>query len=129
LQHEFFGEEGINESQVVVYLANLEDFLAPQTQLSVSVTPGGHIGAFLPLLAKTPFVCAVFDEAEEFDTQLIGVELASGSRYGAGVVVGVVNHFGRFQYAALRHYPTVPIGGPAFVHNLRLALGQEVVAL
>ena len=81
---------------------------------------------FLVFLAEAAAVPAVFDVAEDFDADLVGVEVAGGHVDGAGVVVGVVDDFGGVE-VVLGHDGGMPVGGPAFVHDFGHALGGEVV--
>ena len=82
--------------------------------------------AVVPLRAELALVPAFLDVAEQFDAELVGVQPLRAHGHRAGVMVGIVDDLGVGQ-AVLRHDRGVPVAGPAFVHDLGLALGGEVV--
>ena len=125
----FFGEELVDEIDVVVDAADFEDFFAAFAGVFLVPAAGSTEGVeFFEFFSVAAVVPAVFDVAEEFDADFVGVEVAGGHVDGAGVVVGVVDDFGGIEVVP-RHHGGVPVGGPAFVHDLGHALRGEVVGL
>src|SRR5262245_29669086 len=53
---EILGEELVDERDVVVELADLEDLLATEVQATVPGATGGEVVALVPLLAETALV-------------------------------------------------------------------------
>src|SRR6516225_1183658 len=119
LDAEFRRQEGVDEGDVVVDAADLEDLLLAQAKAFIPLALLVEVVALLPLLAELAGVPAVLDVAQQFDADLVGVEPAAGHGHGAGVVVGVVDTLPRLQ-RLLGHDGGVPKTGPPFVEYLGL---------
>src|SRR5205823_14653608 len=91
LDGEIGGEELVDESDVVVVLAHLEDLLPPQAQLLVPGPPGAQVVALVVLLAESSLVPALLDVPPQFDSELVRIDGARPRSHGAAVVVGVVD--------------------------------------
>src|SRR5690606_26812344 len=68
---EFRRQEGVDEGDVVVVAADLEDLLPPLAGLPIPVAALLVGVALLPLLAEAPLVPAVLDVAEQLDPELV----------------------------------------------------------
>src|SRR3954463_2178421 len=128
LGSEVGGEELVDEGDVVVVLADLEDLLPPQAELLVPGAAGAQVVALVVFLAEASLVPAVLDMAPELDAQLVGVDGAGTGTHGAAVMVGVINNFIILQ-SLLRHYRTVPKTRPTFVCDFRLTLRRKIISL
>ena len=84
-------QERVDERQVVVDPADLEDLLPAQAELLVPLPPRLVVVAFVVFLAELPLVPALLDVAEQLDAELVRVEPAGLGGHRAGVVVGVVD--------------------------------------
>src|ERR1700722_17019426 len=69
------GEVLVDEGDVVVELAPLEDLLTPEAQPLVPGPPLVEALALVPLAAEAPLVPALLDVAKQLDADLVGVEL------------------------------------------------------
>src|SRR5256714_780187 len=85
------GEELVDEGDVVVVLADLEDLLPSEAQLLVPRAPGAEVVAIVILFTESPFVPAVLDVAPQFDAELVGIDGAGARSHRAAVMVGVVD--------------------------------------
>src|SRR5438477_2861381 len=85
------GEELVDEGDVVVVLAHLEDLLPAEPQLLVPGAPGAEVVALVILFTESPFVPAVLDVAPQFDAELVGIDGAGARSHRAAVMVGVVD--------------------------------------
>src|SRR6202048_879256 len=103
------GYELIDEGDVVVVLADLEDLLAPQPQLLVPGAARAKVVALVVLLAETSLVPAVLDVPPQLDAELVRVDRAGPGSHGAGVVVGVIDDLGVLE-RLLGHDRRVPEG-------------------
>src|SRR6185503_12152879 len=83
---ELRGEEGVDEGNIVMNAPDLEDFLSAEAELFIPLALFLHILALFPLLAETAGVPAVFDVAQEFQADLVGIEACSGHGDGAGMM-------------------------------------------
>src|SRR5690606_11269980 len=128
LQAELRREELVDERDVVVEPADLEDLLPAQAEFEVPALLLRQRIALLPFLAEAPLVPPILDVAEELEAELVGIESAGTHGDGAGMAVGVVDELGGVEGAG-GHDGGVPVARPALVHDLRLALGREVVGL
>src|SRR5712691_5987526 len=88
---ELRGKELVDESDVVVMLAHLEDLLPAEAQLAVPGAPGAQVVAVVELLAEAPLVPAVLDVPPELDAQLVGIDGAGPDSHGAGMMIGIVD--------------------------------------
>src|SRR6266850_494852 len=111
---EFLGHELVDEIDVVVDAADLEDFGAALAEAFVPAFFLAEVVGFFVFLAEFALVPAVFDVAKHFQADFVGVEVAGGHVDGAGVVVGVVDYFAGL-HKVLGHERGVPVAGPAFV--------------
>src|SRR5205814_5754802 len=84
---ELFGEELVDEGDVVVQLAHFEDLAAAEAEAAVPVAPRGHVVALFPFFAEAALVPAVLDVAVQLDAELVGVQLSGRRRGDAGGVV------------------------------------------
>jgi len=123
---EIEGEELVDEGEVVVDAADLEDFFAAQVGGGVPVFALEVIVARFVVEAEGAAVPAIFDIAEEFDADFVGVELGGRAGHGAAVVIAVVDDVSGGE-ALVDHDGGMPVAGPAFVHNFGLGLRGEVV--
>src|SRR5690348_11861010 len=128
LDRELGSEERVDEGDVVVVLADLEDLLPAEAQVLVPGAAGLQVVTLVPLLAEPSLVPPLLDVPVQLDAELVGVERAGAGAEGAGVVVRVVDDLVRGQRLP-GHDRGVPVAGPPLVHDLRLALGREVVGL
>src|SRR6267154_1306496 len=108
------GEELVDEGDVVVVLADLEDLLPSEAELLVPGAPGAEVVALVVFLAEASLVPAVLDVAPELDAQLVRVDGAGTGSHGPAMVVGIIDNFIILQ-CLLRHYRTVPKTCPSFV--------------
>ena len=90
-------EELVDERDVVVERAHLEDLLLAEAEPQVPVLLRVEVVAVLPLLAELPLVPALLDVAIELDAELVRVEPPAARREHAGVVVGVVDDLRRIE--------------------------------
>src|SRR5689334_24901765 len=74
---ELWRQEGVDEGDVVVDAADLEDLLPPQPEFLVPLAPPVEVVAVVVLLAELAGVPAVLDVAEQLDADLVGVEPAA----------------------------------------------------
>ena len=98
LRAELRRQERVDEGDVVVDAADLEDLLPPQAELLVPgslASPGRRSSSHS--LPNLPLVPALLDVAKQLDAELVGVEPAAERGHGAGVVVGVVDDLRRLQ--------------------------------
>src|SRR6266850_1702751 len=79
LMAELFGKESVDECDVVVYAARLEDFLAPKTQADIPLALADVVIAIVVILAEFSFVPPVFNILPQLETQPVGIDL-SGMR-------------------------------------------------
>src|SRR5262249_12700906 len=121
-------EELVDEGDVVVELAHLEDLLPPEPEPAVPALLDRHVLALVPLLAEPPLVPAVLDVAQELDAELVGIELPGRRRQNTGIRVGIIDDLGGLE-RLLRHDLRMPERGPSFIHYLRLPLRREVIGL
>src|SRR3954465_6548906 len=122
------GEELVDEGDVVVVLADLEDLFAPEPELLVPRAARAQVVALVVLLAEPALVPAVLDMPPELDAELVRVDGAGARSHRAGVVIGVVDDLAVLERAS-GHDRRVPIAGPSFVCDLRLPLPPEVAGL
>src|SRR5712664_3454893 len=108
LRREVGGEELVDEGDVVVVLAHLEDLLPAQAQLLVPRAAGAQVVALVVLLAEAALVPALLDVAPELDAQLVRVDGAGARSHGSGVVVGVVDDLAVLEGAS-GHDGGVPV--------------------
>ena len=67
LAAEIVGQKLVDEGQVVVDLADLEDFLPPLAGMSVPALPCGVVVAGIVFVAEAAAIPAVLDVAVELD--------------------------------------------------------------
>src|SRR5262249_53357476 len=80
LDAELEGEELVEERDVIVEPADLEDLLAAEARAQVPVTLLLHRVALVPLLAELALVPALLDVAIELDAELVRVQAARRGR-------------------------------------------------
>ena len=73
---ELLGQELVDEVDVVVDAADLEDLLAALAEALVPAFLAAEVVGLLVFLAEAALVPAVFDVAEEFDADLVRIEVA-----------------------------------------------------
>src|SRR5438876_2268861 len=100
LRGEVGGEELVDERDVVVVLADLEDLLAAQAELLVPGSAGAEIVALVVFLAEASLVPAVLDVPPGLDPELVRIDGAGPRSHRAGVVVGVVDDLAVLQGAS-----------------------------
>src|SRR5256885_14169075 len=86
------GEELVDEGDVVVVLADLEDLLPSEAQLLVPGAAGAEVVALVVFLAESSFVPAVLDVAPQLDAELVGGDGGGPGPHGAAVVIGGVDN-------------------------------------
>ena len=128
LLDEFRRHELIDEIHVVVDPPDLENFLPAEAQAFVPVLLLAEVFGFLVFLAELALVPAIFDVAEQLDADLVRIEIPRRHVNRAAVMVGIVDDF-RGIDKVLGHQRGMPVGGPAFVHDLGHRLRGIVVAL
>src|SRR5690606_23015644 len=84
-------EELVDEGDVVVERADLEDLLAAEPGAPVPVAARLEAVALLPLLAELPLVPALLDVPEELDADLVGVQPARAGLEDGGAPLGVLD--------------------------------------
>ena len=77
---ELFGEERIDERDVVVNPACFEDLLASEAQSEVPFALRDVVVAFVVILAELAAVPAVFDVFPQLEAELVGIDLAGMQR-------------------------------------------------
>ena len=123
---ELFGEESIDESDVVMHPAGFENLFAAEAEAEIPLAFRAVIVALVVILSKFAFVPTIFDVLPKLKSQPVRIDLSRMRGNGPGVMIGKVDHF-RIIQRALGHDFRVPIGGPAFVHDLRLGLRREII--
>jgi len=73
---ELFGEKRVDECDVVVDAARLEDFLAAETQGHVPLTLADVVIALVVIFAEFSFVPPVFYIFPQLETQPVGIDLS-----------------------------------------------------
>src|SRR5262249_18869337 len=68
-------QELVDEGDVVVERAHLEDLLLAQAEAEVPVLLRVQVVAVLPLLAELPAIPALLDVAKQLDAELVRIEL------------------------------------------------------
>ena len=91
LDRELRRQELVDEGDVVVERAHLEDLFAPEPEPQIPVPLRVEVVALLPLAPELPLVPALLDVAVELDAELVRVEPPAARRHDARVVVGVVD--------------------------------------
>src|SRR5262249_54829928 len=92
---ELWGGKRVDESNIVMDPSDLEDFLSTQTQLLVPFPLDLQVVAFVVLGAESPRVPALLDIAQEFDSDLVGVQTASARGHRSRVMVRVIDELRR----------------------------------
>src|SRR6266850_6201040 len=77
------GEELVDEGDVVVVLADLEDLLPAQAELLVPGAAGAQVVALVVFLAEAALVPALLDVAPELDAQLVRIDGAGAGPHRA----------------------------------------------
>src|SRR5437763_4510589 len=85
------GEELVDEGDVVVVLAHLEDLLPPEAELAIPRAPRAQVVALVVFLAEAALVPALFDMPPQLDTELVRVDRAGTRSHRAGVMGGVAD--------------------------------------
>src|SRR5205085_309525 len=111
LANELRRQELVDEGDVVVERADLEDLLFAEAQAKVPVLLRLEVVALLPLLAELAAIPALFDVTKELDAELVRVEATPGGREHARGVVRVVDDLARIE-DPLGHESRVPVRGP-----------------
>src|SRR5438874_10071791 len=88
---ELFGEERIDERDVVVHAAGLENLLAAEAEADIPLTFADVVIAFVVVLAELAFVPAVFDVFPELETQPVRIDLSRMGGNGTGMMIGEVD--------------------------------------
>src|SRR5207244_3991594 len=73
-------QERVDKGNIVMNLADLEDFLASEAQIQVPLALFFVIVAFFPVLAKLPSIPAAFDVAQQLDAKLVWIDSAARHR-------------------------------------------------
>src|SRR5256885_3094622 len=108
------GEELVDEGDVVVVLADLEDLLPPEPELLVPGAAGAQVVALVVFLAEAALVPAVLDVAPELDAQLVRIDGAGAGTPPAGGVGGVIHDLA-FPPRLGGPGHRVAIAGPSFI--------------
>src|SRR3954463_4670853 len=122
------GEELVNEGDVVVVLADLEDLPPSQAELLVPGPAGAEVVALVVFFTEAALVPSFLDVAPQLDSQLVRIDRARAGTHRPAVVVGVVDNL-VIPQRLRRHYRTMPKAGPTLVHYLRLALRCKIISL
>src|SRR5215471_10008407 len=94
LAAEFGREKLVDERDVAVEGAHLEDLAPPEAEPKIPVLLRLERIALLPLTPELPLVPPLLDVPEELDPELVGIEPPARGGENAGVVVGVVDDLG-----------------------------------
>src|SRR5437588_5873007 len=121
-------QKGVDKGNIVMDAADLKDFFPAQAELLIPFAPFLQIVAVVVVLAELAGVPALLDIAKKLDAELVGVKSATVGGHGPGVVVRIVNQL-RWSQGLLRQDGGVPVRGPAFVDDLGLSLGREIIGL
>ena len=93
LMAELFGEEGIDERDVVVHAARFENLFASETEADVPLAFADVIVALVVVLAEFAFIPTILDVFPELEPQPVRIDLSGMRGNRAGVVIGKVDHF------------------------------------
>src|SRR5438105_9147311 len=110
LGREVRGEELVDEGDVVVVLAYLEDLLPPQAELLVPRTAVAQVVALVPFLPEAALVPAILDVTPELDPELVWIDGSGPRPHGTGMVVRVIDDLAVLESAS-RHDRRVPVRG------------------
>ena len=127
IANEFWREKFIDEGDVIVKGADLEDFFAAEAEAHVPITFCIEVAAFFPFAAKPSLVPSFFDVSEKLHAELVRIQSARGGGHDARVVVGVIDDFGGVEDFFGEEFG-MPIGSPSLVHDLGLSLRNEVIS-
>src|SRR5262249_16755458 len=87
----------VDEPDVVVELADLEDLAPPEAEPLVPVLARLQRVALVELFAEPPAVPAILDVAQELDAELVRIQLPRRRREHAGGIVGVIDDLGGLE--------------------------------
>ena len=113
--------------KIVVNPPDFEDLFATQASARIPFSFRGQVVAIFVLAPEAAAIPAIFDIAEQLNAQLVGIQSSRRTGQCSGRVIGIADDVAAVADPVSSHDGGVPVGGPAFVHDLGLTLRGEVV--